>query len=127
MRQSKRIPFSTSSMALRVWAMANNSRYKVQTQWVTQAGASGAGQVIPLTGDTGAFWFFSSSNVEMVVKVLNACGLNSRYWTFAGGLTDVHVILTVTDTQTGAVQTYTNPQGTPFEPIQDTNAFATCP
>jgi len=64
---------------------------------------------------------------EMVVKVLNACALNSRYWTFAGGLTDVNVILTVTDTQTGAIQTYTNPQGTPFQPIQDTNAFATCP
>jgi hypothetical protein len=35
--------------------------------------------------------------------------------------------LTVTDTQTGTIETYTNPQGTPFEPIQDTNAFATCP
>ena len=105
----------------------SNSRYKVQSQWITRDGASGAGQVIPLTGDTGAFWFFSPSNVEMVVKVLNGCGLNSRYWTFAGGLTDVNVILTVTDTQTGAIQTYTNPQGTPFEPIQDTNAFATCP
>ncbi len=44
-----------------------------------------------------------------VVKVLNDCGVNSRYWTFAGGLTDVNVILTSTDTQTGAVLTYTNP------------------
>ncbi len=83
--------------------------------------------MIPLTGDTGAFWFFSPSNVEVVIKVLNGCGLNSRYWTFAGGLTDVNVILTVTDTQTGTIQTYTNPPETPFEPIQDTNAFATCP
>ena len=104
-----------------------DSRYKVQAQWFTRDGASGAGQVIPLTSDTGAFWFFSSSNVEMVIKVLNGCGLNSRYWTFAGGLTDVNVILTVTDTQTGAVKTYINPQGTPFQPIQDTSAFATCP
>jgi hypothetical protein len=45
----------------------------------------------------------------------------------AGGLTDVNVILTVTDTQTGVIKTYTNPQGTPFQPIQDTDAFATCP
>ena len=66
-------------------------------------------------------------NVEVVVKVLNGCGSNSRYWTFAGGLTDVNVILTVTDMQTGAVKTYTNPQGTPFQPIQDTDAFAACP
>ncbi len=62
----------------------------------------------------------------MVVKVLNGCAFNSRYWTFAGGLTDVNVILTVTDTQTGTIQTCTNPQGTPFEPVQDINAFAAC-
>ena len=34
--------------------------------------------------------------------------------------------MTVTDTQTGTANTYTNPQGTAFLPIQDTNAFA-CP
>jgi photosystem II stability/assembly factor-like uncharacterized protein len=105
----------------------SNSRHQVKTEWVTRDGASGAGQAISLTTDTGAFWFFGSSNIEVLVKVLNGCSLNSRYWTFAGGLTDVNVILTVTDTQTGAVQTYTNPLGTPFQPIQDTNAFATCP
>jgi photosystem II stability/assembly factor-like uncharacterized protein len=105
----------------------NGSRYQVSAQWVAGNGASGAGQVVNLTADTGAFWFFAPSNVEAVVKVLNGCATNSRYWTFAAGLTDVDVILTVTDTQTGTVQTYTNPQGIPFEPIQDTNAFATCP
>jgi hypothetical protein len=105
----------------------SNSRYQVRTQWFTQDGSSGEGQVIPLTGDTGAFWFFSPSNLEMVVKFLNGCGINARYWTFAGGLTNLKAILTVTDTQTGTIQTYINPQGTPFEPIQDTNTFATCP
>ena len=105
----------------------NDSRFQVQAQWFTPDGQSGAGQVIPLTEDTGAFWFFSSSNVEVVIKVLNGCGVNSRYWTFAGGLTNVDVTLTVTDTQTGNVKTYTNAQGTPFPPIQDTGAFASCP
>jgi photosystem II stability/assembly factor-like uncharacterized protein len=105
----------------------NNGRFKVATRWATRDGTSGDGQVIALTADTGAFWFFGSSNVEMMVKVLNGCGTNSRYWTFAGGLTDVDVTLTVTDTQTGTVRTYVNPQGTPFRPIQDTTAFATCP
>ncbi len=33
----------------------------------------------------------------------------------------------MTDTQTGAVKTYDNPQGTAFRPIQDSSAFATCP
>lgn len=33
---------------------------------------------------------------------------------------------TVRDTQTGSVKTYENPAGTPFQPIQDTKALATC-
>jgi hypothetical protein len=39
-------------------------------------------------------------------------------------LTNVNVVIAVTDTQTGAVKTYTNPQGAAFEPIQDTDSFA---
>jgi hypothetical protein len=35
--------------------------------------------------------------------------------------------MTVTDTQTLAVKNYINPQGTPFQPIQDTTSFPTCP
>jgi hypothetical protein len=62
-----------------------------------------------------------------VIKVLNGCGVNNNYWVFAGGLTNVQVMLTVTDTQTGSVRTYTNPINTAFLPIQDTGAFATCP
>jgi photosystem II stability/assembly factor-like uncharacterized protein len=105
----------------------NNSRVQARARWSARDGRSGEGQVIPLTEDTGAFWFFNSQNVEMVVKVLDGCSVNSRYWAFAGGLTNVDVALTLTDTQTGDVKTYTNSLGTPFPPIQDTNAFATCP
>jgi hypothetical protein len=82
---------------------------------------------VQLTADTGYFWFFSDANVEMVVKVLNACPVNNKYWVFAGGLTNVRVTVSVTDTSNGSVQTYVNPQSTPFQPIQDTAAFATCP
>jgi hypothetical protein len=89
--------------------------------------SNGVAEVVKLTEDTGYLWFFSPSNVEVVVKVLNACGLNSRYWVFAGGLTNVNTVITVTDTETGAAKSYVNPQGTPFQPIQDTGAFATCP
>jgi hypothetical protein len=105
----------------------NNSRFRVQTQWTTAQGQSGAGQAASLTSDTGYFWFFSQNNVEMVVKAVNGCGFNSSYWAFAGGLTNVRVVMTVTDTQTGAVKTYTNPQGVAFQPIQDTAAFPSCP
>jgi hypothetical protein len=105
----------------------NNGRFQVQTQWTTPDGRNGPGQAASLTGDTGYFWFFTSNNVEMVVKAVNGCGFNASYWVFAGGLTNVNVVTTVTDTQTGAVRTYTNPQNTAFQPLQDTSAFATCP
>jgi len=104
----------------------SNNRFRVQGTYQTSSGLSGSANVVELTGDTGYLWFFSSSNVEVVIKVLNACGING-YWVFAAGLTDVRVTLTVTDTQTGAVRQYTNNLGTAFQPIQDTSAFSTCP
>ena len=104
----------------------NNGRFRVTTTWVS-ATASGVGNAVALTSDTGYFWFFSSNNVEMVVKAVNGCGFNSRYWVFAGGLTNVNVQTQVTDTATGQFRTYTNPLGAAFQPLQDTSAFATCP
>ena len=104
----------------------NNSRFRVTATWQTTT-SSGVGTAVPLTSDTGYFWFFSSNNVEMVVKVVNGCGFNSRYWVFGGGLTNTFVTIQVTDTLTGAVRFYNNPINTAFQPIQDTAAFATCP
>jgi Leucine-rich repeat (LRR) protein len=105
----------------------SGGRFKVQAGWRTREGQTGAGRAVTLTGDTGYFWFFNESNIEMVIKVLDACGVNQRFWVFAGGLTDVQIDITVTDTRTGDVKTYRNPQGTAFQPIQDTEAFGTCP
>jgi hypothetical protein len=105
----------------------NEDRFEVRVSFRTPQGQEGEGQAIKLTSDTGYFFFFEEDNVELVVKVLRGCGVNGHYWVFAGGLTNVEVDLTITDTQTGDMQTYTNPLRTPFQPIQDTEAFATCP
>lgn len=98
-------------------------RFRVEAAWQAGTGASGPGTPRPLTADTGTFWFFAPENLELVVKLLDGCALNGRYWVFASGLTDVAVTLRVTDTRTGAVRTYANPQGTPYMPVQDTSAF----
>jgi hypothetical protein len=105
----------------------NGNRFKVQSHFLTSDAQTGAAKGVRLTGDTGYFWFFNPSNVEAVAKVLNACGLNNRYWVFGGGLTDVRTVTSVTDTARLEVKTYVNPQGTPYQPVQDTQAFATCP
>ena len=101
-------------------------RFQVRATWRTAAGASGQGQAVSLTPDTGYFWFFNAANVEMVTKVLDGCAAGGHFWVFAGGLTNVQVVMTVTDTTNGAPRVYNNPQGTAFAPIQDTSAFA-CP
>ena len=106
----------------------HGDRFKVQVDWATTQGTSGEGQVVPFqTADSGLFTFFHPANWEVVAKVLDACVLNDRFWFFAGGLTNVQTVISVTDTEFGVVRTYTNPQGTAFQPIQDTDAFATCP
>jgi CSLREA domain-containing protein len=104
----------------------NNERFKVTVSWRTAQGTTGQGRAVQLTPDTGYFWFFDPANVELTIKVLNGCGFNNRYWVFLSGLTNVQVTVTVTDTATGQVKTYTNPLNRTFRTVLDTGAFATC-
>lgn len=103
------------------------NRFQVTAVWQKTDGSSGSGTAVPLTTDSGYFWFFDPTNIEMVTKVLGACAVNGNYWVFAAGLTNVQVTMTVLDTSNGITETYINPQGTAFAPIQDTSAFGTCP
>jgi hypothetical protein len=105
----------------------NDDRFAVQATFETDDGTTGAAKSVALTSDTGYFWFFTADNVEIVVKVLRGCALNNRYWVFAAGLTNVKVVLTVTDSETTQTKIYNNPQGQGFKPIQDVDAFASCP
>jgi hypothetical protein len=102
-------------------------RFRVTAHWRTFAGAEGSGVPVPLTDAAGYFWFFDPSNVELVVKVHDACvDPFDHFWVFCSGLTNVDVVLTVTDTVSGKVWSHHNPMGEPFPPIFDTEAFATC-
>ena len=106
----------------------NQGRFEVKVTWTTKDG-TGAGQAVQLTDESGFFTFFDPSNIELTLKVLNGCGLPAkpRYWVFLSGLTNVGVQVTVTDTQTQKVKTYTNPLNKTFVPMLDTDAFDTCP
>jgi len=100
----------------------NGGRFAVEAAWKDFQGHTGTGTAVPLTGDTGYFWFFSPTNVEVMTKVLDGRGLNGKFWLFYGALSNVEYTLTVTDTQTGAVKTYKNPSGQ-FGSVADTGAF----
>ncbi|MEP6800494.1 MAG: PKD domain-containing protein [Acidobacteriota bacterium] len=101
----------------------NGGRFRVQATWrVPSQGTSGVATPVALTADTGYFWFFTSNNVELVVKVVDGRAVNGNFWFFSGALSDVEYTIDVTDTQTGATRTYTNPQGT-LASSADTSAF----
>jgi len=98
-------------------------RFAVEARWRDFQGNTGDGQAVPLAGgDTGWFWFFGPSNVEGVLKVLDGRDLNNRFWVFYGALSSVEYTLTVTDTVTGNLKTYTNPSGR-LASVADTSAF----
>ena len=101
----------------------NGGRYAVSATWATGSGSqTGNGQSFPLTADTGAFWFFSANNLELVVKVVDGRAFNGHVWVFAGALTDVAYTIQVTDSVTGEVRSYTNPAGQ-IASFADTAAF----
>jgi hypothetical protein len=101
----------------------NSGRFQVRISWrATGFPPANAGQAVPLTGDTGAFWFFSNGNYELVLKVVDGRPFNGKFWVFFGALSDVEYTITVTDTQTGAVKTYSNSQGH-LASVADTAAF----
>lgn len=102
-------------------------RFHVSVVWRDFFGNSGQGQAVTETADSGLFWFFAENNLEMLVKVLDGCGLNDRYWVFAAATTSVEYDLTVKDGETGAEKSWHNALGVASPAITDTGAFAVCP
>ncbi len=107
--------------------LLQEGRFAVRAMWEDSGGSRGFAQAVPLTEDSGTFWFFNANNVELLVKVLDACGGFDRFWVFAAGLTNLGVELTVEDLESGVLRTWRSPPGEPYAPLQDTAAFATCP
>jgi hypothetical protein len=86
-------------------------RFRVSVVWTDFLGATGPGVALPYTSDSGFFYFFNESNLELLVKVLNGCGFNNSYWFFYGAATNVELVYTVVDLQTCQTRTLSNPSG----------------
>ena len=105
----------------------NSERFRVEVEWTDFVGESGSARVVPFgSDDSGLFYFFSPNNWEMLVKVLDGCDINDRFWVFSAATTNVEYTLRVTDTATGTTMSYLNPLGTAAPALTDTDAFATC-
>src|SRR5262249_41570429 len=99
-------------------------RFRAEVTWHDPQGGSGPGQVAACANDgSGLFWFFAPDNWELLLKVIDGCALNDRFWVFSAATTNVGYDLTVTDTKTGQVARYTNPLGRTSPAITDTAAF----
>ena len=64
----------------------NDGRFSASVAWKDFKARTGVGTAIPITADTGYFWFFSPANIELVIKVLDARGVNGKYWVFFGAV-----------------------------------------
>jgi hypothetical protein len=107
-------------------ALCLDGRFQVQVSWKDPTGATGMGQTVPLTGDTGAFWFSDPSNLDLIVEVVDGRTVNGHFWVVYGSLSNLDFTVTVTDITTGAVKAYHNPAGV-FASLQDDQAFAEAP
>ena len=106
----------------------HGDRFQVQVRFRAPNGEERMANRIELTERAGLFWFFNPANVEMLLKVQDACVAPfDRWWVFIAATTDVEYHVTVIDTERSIVRNYDNPQGTAAVPVQDTDAFATCP
>lgn len=103
-----------------------DGRFRVTAVWDSGTG-SGIARAVSTTGSSGYFTFFGPESPEVVVKAVDGCAFNGRYWIFSAGMTNVGVTLTVEDARTLLFRTYFNPPGTTYATVMDTNAFPACP
>ncbi len=103
-------------------------RFNVRVEFRRPNGVEGIGTVVPFFSPrSGLFWFFNPDNWEMLVKMVNGCGNNGRWWVFFAATTNVFYRLEVLDVPHGVQKIYFNYQGVPSPAVTDTQAFATCP
>ncbi|MEM9595842.1 MAG: hypothetical protein AAGD06_16340 [Acidobacteriota bacterium] len=106
--------------------LLTGDRFRVEVDWRDFDGGRGAATLAVRSPDSAVFYFFDENNWELMVKVLDACGVNGHFWVFAAATTNLEYTLRITDTANGTVKTYSNPLGTAAAAVTDTGAFATC-
>ena len=73
--------------------------------------------------ESGLLYFFDRDNAEILIKVLDGCGVNGHRWVFVAPVTDLALNLEVREVSTGRKWRYRNPGGETADPRGDTGAF----
>jgi len=106
------------------------NHFAVTVSWRDTGGLYHNGLVVPGVGTnaSGLIYFFDPDNWELLIKMVNACGvLNNRFWFFDSGSTEQFYRLNVFDYAGFENKIYFSYGGTNAPAITDTGAFATCP
>jgi hypothetical protein len=100
-----------------------NNRFSIQVDWKAFQANNGVGTPVALNDQSGYFWFFTADNIELLIKVLDGEAVNDHAWVYFAALTSVAYTVTVTDTVTGEVRSYSNPLGNVSPAVLDNQAF----
>jgi hypothetical protein len=73
--------------------------------------------------ESGSFSLFSSSNLEVMAKIVNGTAINGKFWVYHGGLTSLNYDMKITDTTTGVAKHYLKAANT-YCGGADANAFS---
>ncbi len=74
------------------------------------------------SSQSGLLYFFKPNNVEVLIKVLDGCGVNRHRWVFVAPVTDLAFNLVV-ESPDGQRWTHTNRLGVTADTMADTSAF----
>jgi hypothetical protein len=73
-----------------------NRTLDVTVDWATKDGRlRGKGHAVPLSSQSGYFWFFEGGNPEIVVKVLDGTLINGHWWVFISSNSDLEYTVKV--------------------------------
>lgn len=105
----------------------HGGRFRATVAWRDFQGNTGQGALVPgHARSSGLFSFFTPDNWEVMVKLLDGCTVNGRFWAFVAAATSVEYTLRIEDLVTGEIWERTNPLGVLSPAFADVEAFAGC-
>ncbi len=104
-------------------ALTLRGGYKVSMCYETDKGEIGNARDWGLDStQSGLLYFFERNNVEVLIKVLDGCGVNGQRWVFVAPVTTLAFNLHV-ESPDGQRWTHTNRLGQTADTMADTSAF----
>ncbi len=104
-------------------ALTLSGGHTVSMCYETAQGSVGAAKDWGLDStQSGLLYFFDRNNAEVLIKVLDACGVNGHRWVFVAPVTDLAFNLVV-ESPSGERWTHTNRLGQTADAASDVTAF----